>query len=27
VQREGDLDMFKVGDERYDISDAVVSGG
>jgi hypothetical protein len=27
VQRESDLNMIRVGDERYEISDAVVSGG
>jgi hypothetical protein len=27
VQREGDLNMIRVGDERYEIPDAVVSGG
>jgi hypothetical protein len=27
AQREGDLNMIKVGDERYEIPDAAVSGG
>jgi hypothetical protein len=27
VQREGDLNMIRVGDERYEIPDAAVSGG
>jgi hypothetical protein len=27
VQRESDLNMIRVGDERDEISDAVVSGG
>ncbi len=27
VQREGDLNMIRVGDERYEIPDAAVTGG
>jgi len=27
IQREGDLNMIRIGDERYEIPDAAVSGG